>query len=67
MSRYRLIVNGVPQRWEPLGKKSLPYMYYLMNSFNERFGDNWQLEFDFKEEEPSDELWYTTVFDETVL
>lgn len=47
MARYRVIVRGVPKRWEDLGNKSVAYMQYLMDSLCEQFGNDWQLEFDF--------------------
>lgn len=47
MTRYRVIVRNVPQRWEALANKSVAYMQYLMDSLYERFGNEWQLEFDF--------------------
>lgn len=70
MFRYRVLIYNTPKAWEYLGHKTTSYMNYLYGVLTEKFGNNWQIEFNLSDapiEEDNDWLWYTNMFDETIL
>lgn len=46
-----MIIKGIAYAWQKLGKISVPKMRYIAAQMNEKFGNDWQMEFRIKEEE----------------
>lgn len=45
MNEFRFVVNGKAGRWQSTKKTSIAIMNYLANMFQERFPNNWSVEF----------------------